>query len=309
MIEKYYGEIGIILTICFGIYSIWVYKKTKKNIALEFKNIECYTLFEKDVNRLNIKLSYNEQAITNSLLLLKGALINIGKEDIDKNRIFKPIIIKCNENFKWIEIKNTSQDINNLTKIELLSETEILVEWDLLKSGEKIEFESLIELKDKKIDEYIVINEFINNLDFNFRITDLNKINIQKEEDPFHESLLIKLVKQYIPYVVILSGLSFISSYLFNYPLDLNIFKPKYTINSGKSNDEYEIFAKKDTLVLLNNKSVKKEISVNDFNNNLKIVKTTVEMESSNDKILIFCTGLFVLIFGLYWAIKKDEFL
>ena len=48
--------VGIIISIGFGIYSIWSYRKSKRNISLEFQAKECYSLFKEDVNRLNIEL-------------------------------------------------------------------------------------------------------------------------------------------------------------------------------------------------------------------------------------------------------------
>ena len=46
--------LGLVLTVLFGIYSIYTYRKTNKKVSMGFENKECYSLFRDDVNRLNI---------------------------------------------------------------------------------------------------------------------------------------------------------------------------------------------------------------------------------------------------------------
>lgn len=174
------GIIGIVLTVGFGIYSIWSYKKSRRNVSLEFQRKECYSLFRDDVNRLNIEIVYNKKPLTRTLILLKAKLLNNGQIDIDKNRIYSPLKIKSTDDFNWLETTITSNPESATTSVKLISETEIQLDWDLLKKDEFIEFEALAEVvnTDKQYLEKAL--DFYNGLFFDFRITDLN--SIQKEK-------------------------------------------------------------------------------------------------------------------------------
>ncbi|WP_161888563.1 hypothetical protein [Pontibacter russatus] len=173
------GAIGLILTIGFGIYSIWTYEKSKRTVSLEFQNKECYSLFRDDVNRLNIEMSYNKQPISSTLILLKARIINNGKIDIDKNRVYNPLRIISTNDFKWLEFSITSHPDGASTKALLNNAQEVQVEWDLLKKEEFIEVEALVEiLNGVNLGSEEAI-EFFNGITFDFRITDLS--SVQKE--------------------------------------------------------------------------------------------------------------------------------
>lgn len=175
------GIIGITITIAFGIYAIWTYKKSKRNISLEFQNKECYSLFRNDVNRLNIELSYNKKPLSNTLILLKAKLINNGKIDIDKNRIYSPLKIISTQEYKWLESTITSQPNGASTSIQLKSDNKIQIDWDLLKKEEFVEIEALAEIVDGDNPDGEKAIDFYNGLTFDFRITDLNSIQKEKQ--------------------------------------------------------------------------------------------------------------------------------
>lgn len=181
MIGVILGILGILITIGFGIYSVMVYKKSKKSVNLEFENKECYSLFKDDVNRLNIELSYNKKPITNTLILLKARLRNNGQVDIDKNRIYNPLKIISNSDFQWLEATITSKPDGVAASIDIVDSQKIQINWDLLKKDEFIELEALSETtENKKLDDEESV-EFYNSLKFDYRITDLNSIHKEKQ--------------------------------------------------------------------------------------------------------------------------------
>lgn len=212
MFENIMTIAGLILGIVSAIYAVWVYRKTKRNTDLLFRKLECYTLFAPDVNRLNIDLSYNNQPIRNNLILLRGCLVNTGQVDIDKNRIFRPLKIMAEQNYKWLEARQISAPEGAATSIEIISNSEILIQWDLLKANEKIEFECLVEIEGTKAVDYNTTVEFINSLRFDSRITDLQSISRQKEEVFKTDGRMVKFFFKVAPWFIFLFSFLFIWS-------------------------------------------------------------------------------------------------
>ena len=226
------GIVGIILSGIIGILSILFYKRSRNKIGLQFQNRECYSLFREDVNRLNIVLSYDNKPLTNTLILLKAKLINNGQIDIDNNRIYSPLKIHTSSEYKFLECTITSQPAGGDVNIQLNSERDIQIDWDLLKKEEFIEIEILAEIVGKsKIDGEKAL-DFYNNIDFNFRITDLNSIQKEKElssRNRFKKTIL-SAVKIYI-IIVFVGSLIFLVLY----------FNPKLGSKIGATTIEYRI--------------------------------------------------------------------
>lgn len=171
---------SIIITIILGYYGIILTKKTKQLTKLEFKRNACFTLFDSAIDKLKIDITYSDKKIKNPLILFKGVIENSGTTDIDKTSIYKPIIITTNKYFEWLEINliNTGSETNST--IEILNKNDIRITWDLLKKGEKIEFQALIEAEiknEKLLGNDNLVSNFYNSLKFESRITNLEKID------------------------------------------------------------------------------------------------------------------------------------
>lgn len=280
MIGTILGIVGILLTLIFGGYSIWISKKERK-VSVVFKNKECYSLFREDVKRLNIDVIYNKTALKNPLILLKANLINNGHIDIGKNRIYKPLKIKSSETYNWLEARITSSPKGAKTSIALLNDQEVQLNWDLLKQNECVEIEALVEITGELEQQEEKGTDFYNDLSFDYRITDLN--SIQKEgliPASFRMFSIINRGGNVLIVLAILAGILFLS--LESFP-ELN-FLDKQIIN-------YSI--KKDSLILtsiidsrhFDEITLKTEgidesivISVRDFNANYTIqdIKNTI---------------------------------
>jgi hypothetical protein len=174
------GVVGIILTIGFGIYSVLGYKKNRKKISLEFKKVQCYSLFKNDVARLNLEISYNNEVLSNALILLRARIINNGHTDIDENKVFKPLKLISQEEFIWLDAKSIIEPNGSTTKVQIISKNEIQIEWDLLKSDEFIEFEAIVKVSDNLSTVTDETSVFLNGITFDYRITDLNTIHKEK---------------------------------------------------------------------------------------------------------------------------------
>lgn len=177
------GVLGILLTIAFGIYSVWAYFESRKTVSLGFKKNGVFSLFKEDVNRLNIDIRYGGQSINNHLILFKGELQNNGSSDLDKSKIFKPVQIICSEKFRWLESNVIQYPKDASISLKILNSQILELGWDLLKSKEKIDFECLVETPIDLVTNNTV-EDLYASLDFDFRITDLKKIKKLSENYP-----------------------------------------------------------------------------------------------------------------------------
>jgi hypothetical protein len=313
MIGTILGILGVIITIGFGIYSIWTYKKGKRTVSLSFQKKECYSLFKDDVNRLNIELSYNSKPLTSSLILFKARIENNGQVDIDKSRVYRPLKLISSNNFLWLEARITSQPDNVRSKIEIISPSDVVMEWDLLKSQEFIEIEALVEIEvksDKLSDDAI---EFYDNLKFDYRITDLRTIQKEKPRSNISSERLFLFMGIFFILFGLLSTdivprLNPASKY---YEIYYSVINNK----SGK-NEIFQVDALSCNELKLkypnNNKDVKTTISK--FNIDYKIVKIVNvkddTLKNTLNKVLgyfMLLTGCFTLLLRIYVSILRKK--
>lgn len=231
--------IGIILTFLFGVYSIIVNRKKKKNVSLSFEKEECYSLFKKDINRLNIDINYKGKTVDSYLILFKGIIRNNGEQDIDKNRIYKPIQIKIDKEFKWLEINITSSPDGANVNIKKINDNLLELNLDLIKKDEDIEFEALIEIpQETEIEE--ITDEFYKSIKFDFRITDLNRI--EKIDDYYSKERIQRrknIMYSIVGFITLIFGLfALFSQQISTYFL---------VLNQSKTEIEYKLISKKDT--------------------------------------------------------------
>jgi hypothetical protein len=308
MIGIILGILGVIITIAFGIYSIWAYKKSKKGVSLEFKNEQCYSLFRDDVNRLNIEIIYNKKAFSNTLILLKAKLVNNGQIDIDKNRIFAPLKIITPQEFKWLEARPTFSPDGSTTNINVINSNEIQIDWDLLKTNEFIELEALVEITDnsKTIEDATIV--LFNGIRFEYRITDLNKI--QKEKIIRKISFSDKVFKKTIYFAI--SFILFGTIILLNEYYKPFQFIPKhvdieYKIDNGKEKQIVKIYAYDQNKIKLEPIDSKEKIIISpmEFNTKYKIDKIEGTYYSLFYSVINQIFGYLILIGGIILLIMK----
>jgi len=292
---------GLLLTIAFGIYEIWINNKTKRAVSLEFQNVECYTLFKDDINKLNIEVIHGGNVLLNTVILLKAKLLNNGQIDIDKGRIYSPLKIITTEKFNWLETKITSKPNGVNSNLTTISKSEIQLDWDLLKKDECIEFESLIEIVCKNNLNGSNVNEFYTGLSFDFRITDLS--SIQKERRvpyvmrklAFYEKLEKKLF--ILLTLVGLFVLVISSTPLFN--SIIGEITEYQIINDGIQSKAF-IYSEGSDKIKLINEDLKEEriLSINEFNKTYKIKGIEKNFTDLKNKWAFIIAGIFYILVG-----------
>ncbi len=276
MIGTIFGIIGTIMTIGFGIYTIRISRKSKDKVHLTFEKTECYSLFNEAVERLNIEIQYDKKPISEKLILLKAKFINTGTLDIDKSTIYDPIKITSKSDYKWLEVNIIDKPRNATSSIKKENDKELTLNWDLLKKEEFIEFEALIEsLKDNNGDE--TTRDFYNSLDFEFRISNLDKIHKEEEVSETFRKTKSKIKQTNVLAITYLAlGITFA---IFGNFID-NIAPDNRTINSkvvyqliNENNDTLQsnINIVKENLIEIKYAEENKLYSIETFNKNIRV--------------------------------------
>jgi hypothetical protein len=129
--------IGIVLTI-----------KANKKINLSYIEVDYIPLFQSIVKNIDgIEVQYEGKTISPSLHLLKGCIINAGTLDIDDQAIHEPVRIKLLETFKWVKVGISDKSPDLKVEYEIRETGELEFRWNLMKKGEYIKFDALIEAK------------------------------------------------------------------------------------------------------------------------------------------------------------------
>ncbi|MDN5200166.1 hypothetical protein QQ008_02310 [Fulvivirgaceae bacterium BMA10] len=304
--------IGTASSIAFGIYAVFVHKNSKKKVSLYFQRNSCFCLFSNEVKRLNIDFNYNKKPLSNSLILLNAEIVNNGQFDIDKNRIYQPLSINSNKNYKWLETTIIRSPNGASTKIEIEDDNNVLVRWDLLKRNESIEIESLAEVieSDKGYSEREKAIDFFHGLSFDFRITDLNTI---KKDNIYQESIK-RTNRRRNMYWVIASIFLITGITLILIPQMSTIFKvPKFVYNIDSENKKkfVEIIPtlSKDSLVIKNEIDSEIRLSTKEFNNSHGINKIKIHVHEKTESKLafIFSGAAYTLISAFFiWSAWKQ---
>ncbi|WP_417613002.1 hypothetical protein [Owenweeksia hongkongensis] len=311
MIGTFLGIGGIVLTLIFGVYTIWTTKKSQKKVSIGLEKKECYSLFKKEINRLNIDVNYAGKSIDNYLILFKGNLVNNGYKDIDKSSVYKPLRIKSKNEFKWLEASLSEVPDGATVELNKLDDTTLELKWDLLKKGEQIEFETLIEIpQETEIED--ISDEFYNSLDFDFRITDVNNVDKLSETFPKEKKKIRKKRK-----LLIMGLLAFIAGLYILFspelPESLSLFKDKkeihYLAQYGNQNKSINVTPNSKGQVLIKNGDNEEELSVEDFNNQISLLKIDTVVSQPNSFLFNRIMGIFyvlmsIMTFFLYFKIK-----
>ena len=288
--------IGIVLTTLFGIYPIRSnIKNRKKKISIEFKEVQCYSLFKDDIARLNIEIIYNNNVLSNALILLRARIINDGHTDIDKNRVYTPLKLISQKDFTWLDAKSILGPKGSTANVQIVNENEIQIEWDLLKSDEFIEFEAIVKVSDNQS----TVRDFLNGITFDYRITDLNSIHTEEDASKVkHRRYGIKMGT-----IVILIGIFFLCLEFIPAFNDALIVKD---IDYGILSDTILIRSKikgknVDNISLITENSEVKVMTIRDFNEFYKI--DSIEKIYIDDFSLFFIwfmriMGIFMIILG-----------
>lgn len=305
------GIIGTIATLGFGGYSVWVYYKQNNSTQITFFRNECFSLFQSIVNSLDgVEINYNGEQINNSLILLSGSIINSGGKDIDKQVVYEPLKLEEISDYKFLQVKINQVSEGVIAEVNISTNNQIEFSWDLLKSGEFLSFTVIIQYVggEKKTNE--ILNKFINGIRYSHRITNLKRVlngTLGKYYNRPTKRLFIIASIFYL-----LTGIGILSKPYIYPKLDL-----KYHINEnntylGAGNIKIKDI---DNLGLSIEGTLDSEISLNQFNQTIKISKVEIKKDQTNDMkdfilgIITLTGGLLIIWVTYNWYFKGSSYL
>ena len=75
--------LGIIATICFGAWALYLAKMYSRRVDLTYIEGDCISLIDDITQGISeLEILFRKQPIADNLVLLKGYIVNIGKRDI-----------------------------------------------------------------------------------------------------------------------------------------------------------------------------------------------------------------------------------
>ena len=146
--------IGAILIAIRWIRIICTYTKASKEASLNFEREECYSLCNKDFDRLNVNIVYDGKDVKNRFVLFKGIIKNSGKSDIDITKRHRPLQIKTDNNYRWRAVSITEKPNKSDVSFKIIDKRIIEFDLDFLKTNEQIKFEVIA-----KIPKHITMND------------------------------------------------------------------------------------------------------------------------------------------------------
>jgi len=303
------GALSLALTLGFGLYAIISRRKSLEKISISFERKECYSLVKNEIENLNISVIHNKSMITNSIILFRGGLVNSGIIDIDKSRIHSPLRLVAPSGYKWLEAKLSKSNCSAVVKLKKTEDQVLEMEWDLLKKGEEIEFEAVIEV-DQEISIEDATDELYGNMKFEYRITDLNKID-KISNSELRKERLKRRRRDMLLFAIFTGviGLYFIAAFFLPPKLSMmySSREIQYHVSTPEESILMEISSTNDGNLVARSYQEKRVLSVEEFNEeysieNIHVVANPTILQKVMQGVM---GGLFIVYFILILILRR----
>jgi len=132
------GLAGTLGTIIFGILGLLYTFKFHKKTDLCIANLGVTNLFSSITNGIEgLTIEYKNMSISDTLLLIKTAIVNIGTEDIANTMVYENLQITLDEGYEILNAAITDET-NGVNAVTHHTPKTISIEWGLLKQSEYI---------------------------------------------------------------------------------------------------------------------------------------------------------------------------
>ncbi len=295
------GVIGILITlIIFGIQTNNKRKNKKRNVSLSLEEKQCYSLLNADTKGLKIEIKHNNKILDNPVLLFKGYLTNNGVKDIDEKDIKKPLILKIDNKYSIVDSTLIAYPNDSKCYLNNINNKEVEITWDLLKSGESIEFQFVLEIVDSSESIYLDKNFFYKSLMTDCRITDLSNNKIKKIDTD-------KRIKTAWFIVISYSILFLTSIYMLfdTYYFEKKFFSdynPTFELVNKANNEKIQtsLISKNCAEVTIRAKNKDKEtIRIDDFNKKYLVSKIDSNKQAISSKLFNTVFSILVILVSL----------
>ena len=282
MVGTLLSGIGIIVTICSIILTFF----TISNKKIRYWQVEAESIFSNRIKEIkHLKILYNDEEISDNVIILKTIIENNGKKDIDKSIIYEPMKISFNESIELID----AEIIDSPGGIILSKDkNSIIFRWDLLKKKEFVIIKILLKVKNEKL-QTIKSDELLKKYtNISYRITDIDKV----KKINYTKSILKKISKDQLIifsilacffYLIIFIGFS-LDSYQVRYESPL--LTEQYYSLKGKSKNTIKIYGDNE----------KKIVTLDEINEAQKDTKVILTKEPINVGFLVFISIASIIV-------------
>lgn len=263
---------GVLQTLLLGILAsaivavFFEYRKRRLDryrISVFYKSSQLYV--QKNAGDVGIKVNYLDKNIKTALIVLHVGLENKGRKDIMFSSHFTTKIrIHC-EGYRLISVKTS--DSKCRPEIELSSDDDALLSWDILKKREKIDLELVAELKE---DTNVVIDSLLcyNNLSFDFRSDCLDSIvpekaySVEENRERHNEIKLIYRSILLLTLALFMMELDMATATRFNLNLDNGQPFQETNIMYSSIFDKYIVSSQTDGTMIISSEEMKGLVSL-----------------------------------------------
>lgn len=296
---------GILITlIIFGIQTLNKTKNKKRSVSISLEEKQCYSLLNADTKGLKIEIKHNNKILDNPILLFKASLTNNGLKDIDEKDIKKPLILKIDNKYSVIDTTLIEYPIDSKCLMTILNKNVVEITWDLLKSGESIEFQFILEVVDSSKSVVLDQDFFYKSLVTECRITDLSNKIIKKIDVDIRIKMAWFIVISYSIFSL-LSVYMLLDTYYFENKF-LSSYEPIYEIVNKTNNEKIQtaLISKQQGEVIIRDKN-KVIIRVKDFNEKYSINKISSYKQSKSSLLFNTVFSIFVILLSILFIPKE----
>lgn len=217
-----FGLVGIIVTICFGVWGIIVIVQSRYPGRITFIREECISLFLDIVKNMpDLSILHKSHPVKENLVLLKGYFLNSGTKDITESMVNENLAACLPKDFKWVEARvvDTSENVQARPKID--NDNRFSFNLGLFRRNEFIKFEALAEVPIKE-GELSPGERLSKEIQFTHRISDTRVV--ETKSLPVEADRRPSLRKIIPPIALLIFSLMFVLG-MFNYagvPVKIN---------------------------------------------------------------------------------------
>jgi hypothetical protein len=280
---------GILISIGLAYWKIKTSRKLKDktNISLiTHTAFPLLTTFQHRFESINIEFTL---PVNRNVFYYKGSILNTGTLDIDKVKIYKPLIISLPQGCKILECKILNVSSNQIDIQNNFEENKLTLSWDLLKPKEHFTFELIID--SESINN---VGKLEKNISISHRIYDLGKAETI-DLSTVKKTSARQVIKSYFPAFAYILFFGTISTIGLIYSIN-QINKPVIRVNNelvykAKIEDVNVEYVNDSTLKILKEKKTIDRINLNNFEKYITLKPIVIVDRFSN-----FFIGLSILL-------------
>lgn len=305
----WFGFLGLILTLIFGILSIILYKSKKYPGGLTFIEEQATGLFDMLVKNFpEISITFNSKPIDSQIVLLKGFIINSGAIDIKDNMVEEKLTLNLPEKFKWLSAKIVDASYIGKSNLEIIGDNQIVFNLGLFRKNEFIRFEALADIPVIKDTNLSSRQIFKNELNFLHRIADTGKVESRPIELELPKlNTYYRISKMAIP-IVFLIYLNIVTLNFNKFNIPLREFQYNLSLDTNKTiTAKAKPIADSNIQLLSSNGSKKDTITIAEFNTTLNqvLIKDWKGDDFFEDFIGRSMVWLFIIFFTIIFLLTS----